>query len=463
MSIKNELFEKATYSPEDNKLRIYPHDFDEYLEQELFNKLKEAGFKPAYKQKLFVAHHNIAREDICIELCGEITFEETTLVERAEQRAERFDDYAYKRAQESNAYAKAAECIASRMANQPVLINHHSQRQAEKANKQIERNEDKAEETLSKANYWLRRATGVERFANIKSDPSVRVGRIKGLKKDLRDVQKSLNHAYLAHKLWTKLSAEVDLELREKRIRLFSGEHLVTGATVPYALYSELYHQKISVDEFVEKAIAIASSVMHSTLNMRKINHVLNRLAYERHELGGVVRHKGIVTATMIKAFARENGAHKPECKRIDGVWELSSSVPLPLHINPECERWLVLEDDEWIELFYAVGYEVPAEKSKAPSILNFKANKVEVVLHNKRQWLNQVHMTKAEYSAIYKDSRGCKLTPDGLFKVKICSDPNHTGPYYSAPWVCVFLTDSKVHGVPSLSHVEVEENGVAA
>jgi hypothetical protein len=196
---------------------------------------------------------------------------------------------------------------------------------------------------------------------------------------------------------------------------------------------------------------------------MRKINHILNRLAFERHELGGVAKHEGKLTATMIKAFARENGVHKPECERIDGRWEMSSSLPLPLHINPTCDTWLALEDDEWIDLFYAVGYEVPAPKPKAPPILNFKANKVEVVLHNKPQWLNQIHMTKAEYSAVYSDSRGCKLTPDSLFKVKICLDPNHTGPYYTAPWVCVFLTDSKVHSAPSLTHIDVEAKGEAA
>jgi hypothetical protein len=42
----------ATYSPEDNKLRLYPAC---RLDQDEYNRVKAAGFKWAPKQELFVA------------------------------------------------------------------------------------------------------------------------------------------------------------------------------------------------------------------------------------------------------------------------------------------------------------------------------------------------------------------------------------------------------------------------
>jgi hypothetical protein len=58
----------ATYSAEDNKLRLYA---SERLDQELFERVKVAGFKWAPKQELFVAPKwTPSREDLCIELAG---------------------------------------------------------------------------------------------------------------------------------------------------------------------------------------------------------------------------------------------------------------------------------------------------------------------------------------------------------------------------------------------------------
>jgi len=81
----------ATYSPEDNKLRLYP---DARLDAETYAAVKAAGFAWAPKQELFVAPMwTPAREDLLITLAGEIGDEDTSLVARAEDRAERFEDY----------------------------------------------------------------------------------------------------------------------------------------------------------------------------------------------------------------------------------------------------------------------------------------------------------------------------------------------------------------------------------
>jgi hypothetical protein len=90
----------ATYSPEDNKLRIYPTS---RLAKDLYLRVRRAGFIWAPKQELFVASMwTPHREDLLIQLCGEIEDEDTSLVDRAEIRADRFNDYSHKRLDEAN-------------------------------------------------------------------------------------------------------------------------------------------------------------------------------------------------------------------------------------------------------------------------------------------------------------------------------------------------------------------------
>lgn len=86
----------ATYSPDDNKLRLYP----KYrLDAETLQTVKRYGFKWAPRQGLFVAPMwTPDREDLLLRLCGEIGDEDTSLVDRAEDRAERFAEYSEKRA-----------------------------------------------------------------------------------------------------------------------------------------------------------------------------------------------------------------------------------------------------------------------------------------------------------------------------------------------------------------------------
>ena len=92
----------ATFSAEDNKLRLYA---ESRLDAELYARVSKAGFRWAPKQELFVAPSwSPAREDLCIELAGVITAEQTTLVERAEIKAERLEGIAVKRAQEGNPF-----------------------------------------------------------------------------------------------------------------------------------------------------------------------------------------------------------------------------------------------------------------------------------------------------------------------------------------------------------------------
>lgn len=100
----------ATYSPEDNKLRLYSVT---RLGAETYVRVKAAGFKFAPRQELFVAPMwTPGREDLLLELCGEIDDEDTSLVERAEERSERFSEYSEHRTADAERAQKAVSAIA---------------------------------------------------------------------------------------------------------------------------------------------------------------------------------------------------------------------------------------------------------------------------------------------------------------------------------------------------------------
>ncbi|MGQ6084267.1 hypothetical protein ACUNHE_26945, partial [Serratia sp. IR-2025] len=90
---------RATYSPDDNKLRLYA---SLRLDEETYSLINKAGFRWAPKQKLFVAPAwTPGREDVLLSLAGDIEDEDSTLFDRQEQRAGRFSDYSDRRAVES--------------------------------------------------------------------------------------------------------------------------------------------------------------------------------------------------------------------------------------------------------------------------------------------------------------------------------------------------------------------------
>ncbi|TXI88003.1 MAG: DUF3560 domain-containing protein, partial [Cupriavidus sp.] len=110
----------ATYSPEDNKLRLYAST---RLDAETYAQVKAAGFSWAPRQQLFLAPMwTPQREDLLLKLCGEIGDEDTSLVKRAEERAERFENYSEKRAKDAeNAHKKVASIVEHIPFGQPIL------------------------------------------------------------------------------------------------------------------------------------------------------------------------------------------------------------------------------------------------------------------------------------------------------------------------------------------------------
>lgn len=178
----------ATYSPEDNKLRIYPtHRFP----REEYDRLKAAGFSWAPKQELFVAPMwTPEREDLAIEFCGEIGDEDKSLVERAEERSERFEDYSEKRMEDAESARKGVSAIADNIPfGQPILVGHHSEKHARRDAERIENGMRKAVKMWETSKYWTDRAASALSHAKYKELPSVRARRIKGLESLLRKQQ----------------------------------------------------------------------------------------------------------------------------------------------------------------------------------------------------------------------------------------------------------------------------------
>lgn len=389
----------ATYCAEDNKLRLYA---SEWLDDETYNKVGDAGFKWAPKQELFVAPKwTPAREDLCIELAGEITAEDTTLAERAQAKAERLDDLATKRAKQAGAYHAAAHRISERFAGgQPILVGHHSERRARKDKAAMDQAMQNAVAALDAVNYWNYRAEGVERHANYKSSPKVRARRIKTLLAELRDRQRNLNHANLCLDLWLNIESIEDKEEQDKKTLFYAGAHLKNGAAAPYykgkSLYCQLEDGETSTAEAINKCIAFHEFQAESAYTARWINHILNRLAFERSELGPVTRFTKELTPVILQAFARTHGADKPKVTKSGTGFLLVSPVPLPLHLAEGKE--LDLTSDEWRDLMESVGYEVVVKARKAPKKQTCPLINPTVEQAEKLQALWNADASKKEY-----------------------------------------------------------------
>lgn len=349
----------ATYSPEDNKIRLYATS---RLDAETYARVKAAGFKWAPKQELFVAPKwTPAREDLAVELAGEIQAEEMTLAERAEIKAERLEELAQKRNREAASMSRYADELSQAFyMGQPILVGHHSERKARKTQDRMHAAQSKAVKAEKASNYWLYRATGVECFANMKNDPRTRANRIKTLLAELRDLQRDINRAHRALEIWEKTTT--DEQIRHALGWMDSRETLSGWET-----FSKVDNGELSPADARLQCIANAKAIINGPNRKRWIDHILNRLAFERSMLGDVPRFNGELTPVIIQAFAREHGAEKPKCTIADeGFFLLESPVQLPAHLSENA--WLELSDDEWRDVMQACGYTVPEPKPRRQS-----------------------------------------------------------------------------------------------
>lgn len=292
----------ATYSPDDNKLRLTA---SARLDADTYARVKAAGFAWAPKLGQFIAPMwTPARADLCIELAGQIDDDDGSLIERAEDRAERFEDYQGKRAAESARALDYVHQIADGIPlGQPIMVGHHSERHARKDAERIESGMRRAVQLFDTAEYWKRRAAAAIAHAKYKERPDVRHRRIKGIEADARKVRANIEAAQQNARIWAKVPRyEWD---RQTAAALYIAGRCARSFGA--SLYSDLAAGRMHGDTAWRRAVAAAEAYATGEA-ARWLEHYENRLAYERAMLadaggiaadrfdlqpGGTVTHRG--------------------------------------------------------------------------------------------------------------------------------------------------------------------------
>lgn len=383
----------ATYSPEDNKLRLYATS---RLDAETYAKVKAAGFRWAPKQELFVAPSwTPDREDLLTEMAGEVGDEDTSLVERAEAKAERLENLSERKAAEGTSVRASVDRLADGIPlGQPILVGHHSEKRARKDAEKITSGMRKAIGCFEAAGYWADRAAGAVAAAKYKERPEVRARRIKKLESELRGIERNQQRSVKFLTAWNAIQ-EGDNQAHAKALHVANYSHITRRfslADYPRQPPASQYEGDMGLWSALEggvitwqqaKGISVSAHETWAPVRDRWIAHFQNRLAYER-------------------AMLEEAGG---------------SDL-----LKPKPRRAL------------------------AP-MMNYRAAGGSITTEN--QWdrgrditYPQVEMTKAEYAAINKDYRGSRVSRDRQYRFRSAMIKHAL--------VCVFLTDSKEHPQPA-------------
>ncbi|WBU32344.1 DUF3560 domain-containing protein [Rhodopseudomonas palustris] len=422
----------ATYSPDDNKLRLYA---SKRLGAETFARVKAAGFKYAPKQDLFVAPSwSPEREDLLLELCGEIGDEDSSLVDRAEERADRFENYGEKRLAEAEAARKAVAEIADGIQlGQPILVGHHSERHARRDAERIESGMRRAVKLWRTSEYWTRRAAGALHHAKYKELPAVRHRRIKGIEADRRKVERSKAESEKWLKLWTAAGAETEPERQLAFARKLANvsymtlpkkevdrEDMPSGPSAWTAL-SDDPSPGVYAPRTAAEVISYALSIYPESIERaaRWLQHYDNRLAYERamlaEQIGGAADGAPVTMGDRFpfavggkvqvsRSHARSEWLTILRVNRTGGtVNSLTTEAPAGVHWQ---KTWkFSVEDVTAYEAPSAAAVEQAKEAAKLPPLCNYPGE-------------GFAHMTKDEYEKVPKSYRGyreLRKLPDGL------------------------------------------------
>lgn len=391
----------ATYSPEDNKLRITPFA---RLDRAVYDRIKAAGYGWAPKQGIFVAPMwTPGRHDIALELCGDIADEDTTLCERAEERAERFEDYSEKRADDATRAAERVQELCDGVPfGQPILVGHHSERHARRTAKQIEQGTRRAVNMWETSEYWTRRAAGAVRSAKYKDKADVRARRIKGLEADRRKQERNRAEAVKALSAWSAegLTLEQALHIAGYGIGNLTvlmvnadGTPNTNGGWSAYDVLSPEGKRYAHCSAgTIEQCQAAAERTYPRRIAWadRWIAHYTNRIDYERAQL-------------------EEQGASE----LLAPTPRSATRAALPL-----------------------CNYQLPDGLT-----LPHRYHRGET------EHLPMVVMTKAEYAAVYADYRGTRIVT-GSHRVRVAM--LRTDGQYGMKTCMVFLSDSKTHEPPA-------------
>lgn len=275
----------ATYSPDDNKLRLYAST---KLDREVYERVRAAGFIWAPKQELFVAPMwTPEREDLAMELAGDIDDEDTSLVDRAEERAERFEGYSERRADDAQRAQDAVAAIADNIPlGQPILVGHHSERRARRDAEKIRNGLTRSLKLWETSTYWERRAKGAVATAKYKERIDVRARRIKKLESAQRKHATTKRDASTFLRLWEnahdpakaiKRKDGVASTFKERAMYLANIGGLGLGG---WGIWGDLDKDKITPEQ-AQEARLVDLRVIIARAD-RWLTHLGNRLTYER-------------------------------------------------------------------------------------------------------------------------------------------------------------------------------------
>ena len=234
------------------------------------------------------------REDLATELCGEIEDEDKGLVERAEERAERFGEYSGHRAEDAERANDAISAIADNIPfGQPILVGHHSEKRARRDAQKIENGMRFAVKMWETSEYWTRRAEGAIHAAKYKERPDVRARRIKKLEADKRRQERSKAEAEKWLRLWTNPEKELTLEraVQIANVCYLYVDHTDGHDWTAYDVLrpdGERYKACPAMTPSQVQEIAKEKYPRTIAYCERWIQHYTNRVIYERAMLGEV-------------------------------------------------------------------------------------------------------------------------------------------------------------------------------
>ena len=275
-----EYMGSATYSPEDNKLRLYVGR----VPRADFERLRSMGWTSTPKQSCdFVAHWTPERRDLCIEWCGSIEDEDQSPAERAADRAERFGDYRDKRTDEATGQADRYDAG-------PSAHGFQNYARAVRAADRHDRIAGRACDAWGKAEYWQRRTAGVISHALHVSTPAVRMGRIKELEAEIRKCEKTRDEYENKRQLWQTIAAQTDAEKQNRGALALAGamsswvdyQH-PRQATIKESLWSLLTSDRTNGDPITGGEAAAFYLAEHPEIVGEGdwLTHYRLRLAYE--------------------------------------------------------------------------------------------------------------------------------------------------------------------------------------
>lgn len=446
----------ATYSPEDNKLRMSPAH---RLNKADYERFKAHGFSWAPKQELFIAAMwTPEREDLLIEFCGEIEDEDKSLVERAEERAERFEGYGESRAEDA---ARARDHVASIAdgipMGQPILVGHHSERHARRDAEKIENGMRRAVKMWETAKYWEDRAASAIAHAKYKELPAVRHRRIKGIEADMRKAIKSRDDVAARLKAWVMCAAIEDDEKRAKVALIIAntcgsfqmprkeGDKDGFNCDVYEALtggYPSIYAPR-TLAEVLEQTTGPRYPRTIARYE-RWIQHYQNRLTYE---LAMLAEGGGLV--------AQNHDIQLGGRVLVGGVW-------LPVtKINRDCEGRIssITAAKRFYKLESIKGYQEPSPEdvatvkaaNKLPPLCNYNGEGFAQITQERWDKIHKDYKGTREYGegaeGRFIESRG-NSTEDGRHRVRHAHGRLVGTEGFN--YVPVFITDAKVTAPPA-------------